>query len=421
MHVYCSGIGGVGIGPLAMLALDANFRVSGSDMKPSDMTNLLQRRGADVQIGQDGSQIEAVNNKQSIDWLVYSSALPDDHPELTFAKTHNIKVSKRDEFINELLKKQSLSMIAVAGTHGKTTVTGMIVWLFKQLNIPISYSIGTTISFGPPAQYQTASQYFVYEADEFDRNFLQYKPKISAITSVDFDHVDTYPTQADYNYAFTDFIDQSGYTLLWQNDADKLTINDKSTIEILAERDPGVTQLKLPGEHTRRNAWLAVQTVHQLLPEHDTQDLIEIVSAFPGTNRRFEKIAPNIYTDYAHHPTEITATIQAALELNKNVVVVYQPHQNVRQHEIISEGGYKNSLVGAKHVYWLPTYLSREHDDQAVIPASTLIESATNRTNITEATMNQSLADAVHKHQHDGDLVLAMSAGSLDAWLRQNI
>ncbi len=421
MHVYCSGIGGVGIGPLAMLALDASYVVSGSDLKAGEMTQLLTERGAEVLIGQDGSQISGVQIRQPIDWFVYSSALPDNHPELLFAKEHNLKTSKRDEFINELLKDKDLSMIAVAGTHGKTTVTGMIVWLFKQLNVPISYSIGTTISFGPPAQYQAGSEYFVYEADEFDRNFLHYKTKVSAITSVDFDHVYTYPTQADYNYAFTDFIDQSGYTLLWQNDADKLNINDKSTVEILAESDPGVSRLKLPGEHTRRNAWLAVQTIHQLLPEHDTQKLIEIVSAFPGTNRRFEKLAMNIYTDYAHHPTEIAATIQAALEINKDVVIIYQPHQNVRQHEIMAEGGYKNAFVGATHVYWLPTYLSREHDDQAVIPASTLIESTTNRTNITEATMNQSLADAVHKHQHDGDLVLAMSAGSLDAWLRQNI
>ncbi|MBP9738894.1 hypothetical protein KBD20_04350, partial [Candidatus Saccharibacteria bacterium] len=355
MHIYCSGIGGVGIGPLGLLALDAGYQVSGSDLHESEMTALLTSRGADVQIGQDGTQILGVHTKMPIDWFVYSSALPTDHPELLFAKEHNIKISKRDEFLNTLMNEQSLDLVAVAGTHGKTTTTGILIWLFNRLSIPVSYSIGTSISFGPPAQYQKESRFFIYECDEFDRNFLQFKPRQSVIASFDYDHPDTYPTQADYTYAFQDFVSKSQDTILWQDDADALELSDLSSIEILSDTDPGINLIKLPGAHTRRNAWLAIQTVHELFPELELDELTDIVASFPGTNRRFEKLAPSFYSDYAHHPVEIVATIQAATEINKNVVVVYQPHQNIRQHEIMAEGGYKNSFSDAKHVYWLPT------------------------------------------------------------------
>lgn len=419
MNLYFSGIGGVGIGPLAMLALDCGYKVSGSDLKENDMTKLLAQKGARVHIGQDGTQIDDDNKLMPIDWLVHSSALPDNHPELLFAKTNKIKTSKRDEFINVILAEKKLQMIAVAGTHGKTTTTGMLIWLFKSLNVPFSYSVGTTLSFGPPAQYQENSRFFIYECDEFDRNFLHFRPKISAITTVDYDHVETYPTQDDYNYAFTDFISQSLYTILWQKTADHLSLQDTSSAEILSESDPGLFTLTLKGEHTRQNAWLAVQTFHQMFPLYQISQLTEVINKFPGTDRRFEKLAENLYTDYAHLPAEITATLQAAQETNKNVVVVYQPHQNVRQNEILREGGYKTAFVGAKHVYWLPTFLSREYKDAPTIEATELVETTTNKQSIEVCSMNDDLWQSIKKHIGDGDLVLCMSAGSLDAWIRQ--
>lgn len=419
MNIYFSGIGGVGIGPLAMLALDAGYTVSGSDLKEGDMTKLLAQKGARVKIGQDGSQIEEENKRQPIEWLVHSSALPDDHPELQFARDNSIKTTKRDEFINLILKEKNLSMLAVAGTHGKTTTTGMLIWLFKSLNIPFSYSVGTTLSFGPPAQYQPESEYFVYECDEFDRNFLHFSPKISAVTTVDYDHVETYPTQVDYDYAFTDFISQSAYTLLWQQTANHLSLHDTSSVEVLSESDPGLIAITLKGDHTRQNAWLAIQTLHQLMPKYGVEQLTEIINKFPGTDRRFEKLANNLYSDYAHLPTEISATIQAAQEVNKNVIVVYQPHQNVRQSEILRDGGYKTSFVGAKHVYWLPTFLSREYKDAPTIEPTELVESTTNKQSIEVCSMNDQLWQAIKSHISDGDLVLCMSAGSLDAWIRQ--
>lgn len=417
MHVYFSAIGGVGIGPLAMIALDAGITVSGSDLRQSEMVSFLRDRGARVHIGQSGTEIASEHIEKPIDWFVYSSALPADHPELLFAKEHGIKVSKRDEFLNYILNEKKLRLIAVSGTHGKTTTTGMLVWLFKQLGQPISYSIGTSISFGPPAQYQQGSEYFVYECDEFDRNFLSFHPSFSLIPALDYDHPDTYPSKEDYNYAFNDFVNQSAYTAMWQETADQLGINDTPTNLILSPSDPGKDLVKLPGEHMRRNAWLAVQALEEVLDTNE-QTLISHINTFPGTNRRFEKLAENLYTDYAHHPIEIAATLQMAKELNQNVVVIYQPHQNIRQHEIINEGGYKTSFEGAKKVYWLPTYLSREYHDLETLSPETLISSLSDPAIVEIASLDEELAKKIKVHQQNGDLVIAMSAGDLDHWIR---
>ncbi|MFO0971106.1 MAG: Mur ligase domain-containing protein [Candidatus Saccharimonadales bacterium] len=420
MHVYFSGIGGVGIGPLALLALDAELTVSGSDLQASELTTSLEERGANVAIGQDGSHLRKIYGKQPIDWFVYTSALPPDHPELRAAQEKGIKTSKRGDFLNELLEKLDLKMIAVAGTHGKTTTTGMLIWLFKQLDLPVSYSVGTTLSFGPAAQYQKDSEYFIYECDEFDRNFLTFHPEASLITSLDYDHPDTYPTQQEYFDAFAQFSEQSKLTILWEQDAAK--IQSEGNLFVLTKPEE-LAQIALAGEHNRRNAWLACSTINRLgFVENtiaDWKQLLKIASDFPGTNRRFEKIAENLYSDYAHHPTEIQATIQMAYELNPNVIVIYQPHQNIRQRELLENGGYGSCFSGAKKVYWLPTYLSREDGSKVLSPEEL---SATIKDGSVElADMNDQLRKKIEQHREEGDLVVAMSAGNLDTWAREQV
>jgi UDP-N-acetylmuramate--alanine ligase len=419
MHIYFSGVSGVAIGPLAMIALDLGHTVSGSDLQKSEMTTYLQDRGARVSIGEQINFIKTEHQAQPIDWFIYSSALPSDHPELVFAKEQGIQVSKRSDFINQLLEDRKLKMIAIAGTHGKTTTTGMVIWLMKELNVPISYSIGTTVSFGPPAQYQEGSEYFIYECDEFDRNFLEYRPEASIITTVDYDHPDTYKTPEDYNAAFNQFAQQSKLPITWHSVAEKLEVTNNM---LQVPDDRNLNLVPLPGEHNRRNAWLAATVVERLgLVKHEEWDnILKRFANFPGTNRRFEKLADNLYTDYAHHPAEIAATIDMALELNQNVVVVYQPHQNIRQRLLLEEHGYAHCFDKAKSVYWLPTYLSREDGSDVVAP-ETLMAETSNPSVITAAQMDGQLWQQISEHRLAGDLVLCMSAGDLDAWLRKRL
>lgn len=418
MHIYFSGIGGVGIGPLAMLAQDADYSVTGSDKSESVITKELSARNITLTICDDASAIEKAHNEQPIDLLVHSAAIPDTHPEMQFAHEHNIPTAKRHELINKILSEKNLKLIAISGTHGKTTSTGMAIWAFKQLGLPVSYSVGSQISFGPTAAYQQGSEYFVYEADEFDRNMLQFQPYVALVTSVDFDHPDTYRDHEDYESAFSEFIAHSESAYVWQDDATKLNLSDTTTV--LKQVDVANTSLALIGNHSRTNAYMVAQAIASLI-DRKPDELYAALNDFPGTARRFEKLKDNLYTDYAHHPVEIEKTIQLARELNENVVIVYQPHQNIRQHELYKTKGYENAFLGAKKVYWLPTYLSREDPNLPILNPEDFIETLSNKDTAQPAEMNSDLKNAIETAVADGALVVAMSAGDLDSWVRTNI
>jgi len=418
MHIYFSGIGGVAIGPLAEIARAAGYNVSGSDLARSLMTDQLSEQGIDVKIGQDGSQIASAHEAQPIDWFVYTAALPNGHPELTFAREHNIRISKRDELLAEIIKQKDLKLIAVSGTHGKTTTTGLFIWLFKQLDLPVSYSVGTTLRYGPSGTYDPASQYFIYECDEYDRNMLKFEPFISVITSLDHDHVDIYPTDDDYRQAFVTFIEQSGKTYLWGKELRYLKTDPQADLEAYDDLQD-LSHLKLAGDHVRHNAYLAERVLNELFPDIPLGQIIAAINSFPGTDRRFEKLADNLYTDYGHHPAEIAATLQLARELSDHVVLVYQPHQNTRQHDIRDD--YKDSMLLAEKVYWAPTYLTREDDSLETLTPEQLIAGLTNKEAAEPAELNDTLWQNIQNHRNAGHLVLCMGAGTIDEWVRSEL
>ena len=415
MNVYFSGIGGVGIGPLAQIAHDAGYTVQGSDAAESLITKELTRRGIPVSLAQDGSFLQASHDKAPIDWFVHTSALPSDHPELALARQLGIKTAKRDELLAHIISEKNLKLIAVAGTHGKTTTTGMLVWTLQQLGVPVSYSVGSTLSFGPSGKFDPDSKYFVYECDEFDRNFLHFQPLVAVITSIGYDHPDTYPTEADYIQAFTQFTQQADVTIMWQHDNGDTQVSSE---EGWLLGDDEVLDINLPGLHNRQNATLVAKAV-EYLQLGDRDKTIAALSAFPGTNRRFEKLADNLYSDYGHHPVEIAATLQLARELSDHVVLVYQPHQNVRQHEIKDQ--YTDCFELADDVYWLPTYLSREDPNLPILSPEELSSKVTNKEKVHTADLNEDLWAAITAARTKGSLVLCMGAGSIDAWVRRQL
>jgi len=428
MHVYFSGIGGTAIGPLALIAHKAGFTVSGSDKQQSAYIDYLRRNGiTDVHIGQDREQIAAVHEANPIDWFVYTSALPmeqPDAPELRFCADNGIKATKRDTFLNALLEEKNLKLIAIAGTHGKTTTTAMAVWLMKQLHIPVSYSVGAKLSFGDMGEFDPASEYFVYEADEFDRNFLAFHPYISLITGLDWDHPDIYPTLEAYNEAFRQFLAQSKQTIIWQDDAARLGTAAGEQVRILDEHDPHIhQQLTLPGAVNRLDAWEVVQAVH-LITGTPQEELCAAMNRFPGVSRRFEQIAPGVYSDYAHTPPKIRGALQLAHEVaGDNVVVVYEGLHNTRQHFIKDE--LKHLFDTVKQLYIAPSYLAREDANLKLLTPQDLKELLSEQTqaHTAAAALDDTLAATIKNHQAQGDLVLCITAGggnSLDEWLRKN-
>jgi UDP-N-acetylmuramate--alanine ligase len=426
-HIYFSGIGGAGIGPLAQIAHGAGYTISGSDKQDSNYIHYLADHGLhDVHIGQSYEQIAAVHDQNPIDWYVYTSALVKENPnapELQFCRDHNIKATKRDEFLSTLITEHNLKLIAIAGTHGKTTATAMVIWLFKQLDMPVSYSVGGKLSFGDMGEYAADSKYFVYEADEFDRNFLSFRPHISLITGIDYDHADIYPTRESYQDAFRQFLGQSERAVLWQADMERLSLQPSDTLAVFNENDPAISeQLHLPGLVNRQDAWQAAQCV-ALLTGKSLPELLQHLDRFPGVGRRFEQIAPNVYTDYAHTPPKILGTLQLAHEVaGQNVVVVYEGLHNTRQHFI------KDDLLhlfdGIKQLYVVPSYLAREDPNLPLLSPTDLIGllSPEAQRYSQPAALDSALSAHIRSHANAGDLVLCLTAGgggSLDEWLRE--
>ncbi len=424
MHIYFSGIGGVGIGPLALIAKQAGYEVSGSDQRETQYIPLLRKQGINIHIGQSRSAIAQIHQEQPIDWLVYSSALPLEnphHPELIFAKQNGLRLSKRDELMNEIIKTKDLELIAIAGTHGKTTTTAMVVWLLKKLRVPVSYLVGTKLSFGDMGHYEPRSKYFVYECDEFDRNFLAFEPFVSLITGVSWDHHEIYPTREDYQQAFKEFIEQSQHTALWQEDFDYLALEANKRVSVQNSANPQIKDIELAGLYNRLDAWLAIQAVHALT-KHPIAKLITIINRFPPLHRRMEEIVPGLYTDEAHTPDKIRGGMSVALEMakSKNVIVVYEPLTNRRQHYMLKD--YKDCFSGAKKVYWLPSYLAREDPNQRLITPEELISHLADSSIAEAREINESLKKTIQNHLDKGDMVVAMAGGggsSLDEWLRQ--
>ena len=430
MNIYFSGIGGVGIGALASIAHSAGYGVFGSDQNSSLIIEELSKKNIKIEIGeQNGDFLKNKFIENGIDWFVYTAALPKNHPELLMAKKLGIKISKRDELLNEIITSKNLKLIAISGTHGKTTTTGMVIWIFKQLGIHVSWSIGTTISFGESGFFDPQSEYFIYEADEFDRNFLHFTPAVSLITSIDHDHTDIYETEDDYFKAFSQFGEQSDFIISWKDQHPEIFKNLQNKV-ILNQPNEEIT---LPGIHNRKNASLAVEALDYLV---ETQDLkvpkdfykksIEAINNFPGTNRRFERITENIYSDYGHHPKEIQATLQMAKEIAEKkgfsgISLIYQPHQNVRQIEVQDE--YTPEVFkNANEIIWLPTYLSRENPDFEILSPEFLSKNISEKTQILDFSKNeQQLLDKINQFKNENRLILAMSAGSLDRWIRKSI
>ncbi|CAN5676399.1 UDP-N-acetylmuramate--L-alanine ligase [soil metagenome] len=429
MHIFFSGIGGTAIGPLALIASQAGFKVSGSDKQDSQYVEYLRKKGiSDISIGQSYNHIQSVHEQHPIDWYVYSSAViieNPDAPELQFCHQQSIKTSKRDELINLILQEKQLKLIAVAGTHGKTTTTAMVIWLFKQLNSPVSYSVGAKISFGDMGQYEEGSEYFVYECDEFDRNFLSFEPYLSLITGVSWDHHEIFPTREDYQMAFREFISQSAKTLIWQDDQEYLGLDSTDNISVLDPagiRDTG-GEIRLFGLYNRLDAWLAVEAVRRVTKE-PAEKLIKIINRFPGGQRRMEKIAVNLFSDYAHTPDKIRGAMSVALEMaaenSQELVVVYEALTNRRQHYMLND--YKDCFEGAKKVYWVPSYLAREDPTQRLIPPEEMISHLSNPEVAEARERDNELKKAIEAHMKNGDMVVAMAGGggdSLDEWIRE--
>ena len=371
---------------IASVLLERGEQVTGSDRAHSPYADELERRGVNI------AYQHQADNVIGADLVVASSAVPEENVELRTAREQGIPVLRRAAFLSDLTA--GYRTIAVAGTHGKTTTTGMIAWILEQDGRSPTFIVGGMLSdLGGNARAGAGSE-FVIEADEYDRTFLGLHPDVAVVTNVELDHPDCYPTLKAFTQAFAQFSDQVGSMLFVCSDdpgamalnpthaarrtyglaanadlhAEDLRPNTAGGSDFLALRGDttlGLVRTRLPGEHNVRNA-LASLAVSEYLGV-DFRIAREALAEFHGAGRRFEikgeAHGVTVVDDYAHHPTEIRATLRAARQRfpDGEVWAVFQPHTYSRLRALQSE--YARAFEDADHVLVTEVFAAREPVD----------------------------------------------------------
>ena len=418
-HVHFIGIGGSGLSAIARMLKESGYTVTGSDQALSPFAADLQAMGVEVFIGHHPRNI------QGADWVVRSSAVSDENVEVQAAQAAGIPVFKRADFLGKLMEDKT--GIAVAGTHGKTTTTAMLAFSLSEMGLDPSFIVGGNLSnLGVNARAGKGG-IFVIEADEYDRMFLGLKPHVEVITSVEYDHPDCFPTYEDMLSAFESFIsllphdgtlvaslDDAGATSLmmkarrsgrqvmaysleqertinaprWMQ-ARMITSNARGGFDFEAATNVGSiasvqVTLQVPGRHNVSNALAALSAVALL--GRSIEEAAAALGKFTGTSRRFEIRGEQngilVIDDYAHHPTEIRATLAAARARypGRRIIAVWQPHTYSRTRALFED--FVNAFGDADETIVTEVYAAREarQDFSALVWRSVFIPASQSST-----------------------------------------
>ncbi|WP_045073534.1 UDP-N-acetylmuramate--L-alanine ligase [Psychromicrobium lacuslunae] len=432
--VHFIGIGGAGMSGIARIMLADGVVVSGSDAKASAALTELSQLGARTFIGHAAEQVSAANT------VVVSSAIKPSNPELLAAQQLGLRILHRSEALAATMKRHTV--VAVAGTHGKTTTSSMIAVALRRAGLDPSFAIGATVVDLGANAYHGRGDIFVAEADESDGSFLNYRPKIAVLTNAEPDHLDHYGSAEAVMRAFGDFIallPEDGLLVACADDEGSLALSDAavaaghrvlrygrneradlrlrgSALEFRGRQYQ--LELAVPGEHNRLNAAAAFAVGIELggETEHETEQLLAALAEFRGAARRFELKGSvdgvRVFDDYAHHPTELKAALQAArtVAAGHRVLVLFQPHLFSRTREFATEFAAALELADAAAV--LDIYPAREEPILGV--SSALITDLAAHTEHF-ADPQQALASLLDQVSA-GDLILTIGAGDVTQW-----
>ena len=438
-HIYIIGIGGTGMSAIALVLKEMGISVIGSDRSYSNTVMNLEKHGIPVFIGHHAE------NVRDADIVVYSSAITKDNPELIEANQRGILTQKRMEFLESILSDREV--VAISGTHGKTTTTSMTSWLLKSLGTEPGFIIGSTPKdLGKNAEAGKGSL-FVIEADEYDRMFLGLYPAITVVTKVEHDHPDCYPTKESYLKVFREFLSntrKNGIILLNADDPNQSDLSnnlDSSirvfrlgiqeaadfTAENLQIGDSGCygfdftdnpkkekvhIQMSIAGKQNVYNALTALSIC--AIQNLDIQKAAVFINRFTGIERRFETIAEwngiTVIDDYAHHPTEIRMTLETARSAfpGKRIWAMWQPHTFSRTQTLLDD--FCGSFIDVDVLLVTNIYASREKQQDFGFED---LKTALSKKNpgVIFAETNEMAVDILKKNLKPGDVVITLSAG----------
>jgi UDP-N-acetylmuramate--alanine ligase len=372
-HVHFVGIGGIGISAIARMMIDEKKDVTGQDMQEGIVVESLRKMGAKITVGQSYEDIP-----KDVELIVYTTAIINYDPEF-FAKIKNsskggqaekIPIRSYPEMLGVVTKHKYT--IAVSGTHGKTTTTAMIAKILIDNHKDPSVIVGSLLKENNSNLVMGKGNAFVVEACEYERSFLNLKPKILVITNIEEDHLDYYKDLNDIEDAFSELVDNYIVCNLNQVSVNNILKKKyKAKVIDYTHYIDKVPDLFVPGIHNRLNAAAALAVANIFnIKEDDAQ---KSVAQFSGTWRRLEKKGKTsagtiIYDDYAHHPTEIKASIEALRELypmgEKKITVLFQPHLYSRTKALFND--FAKCFKGADNIYLLPIFFAREVKDESI-------------------------------------------------------
>jgi UDP-N-acetylmuramate--alanine ligase len=443
-HIHFIGIGGAGLSAIARVLMGLGYRVSGSDQAASALTRVLADEGATVYRGHRSDYVDGA------DLVVMSSAVPEDNVEVIAARERGITVVKRAELLGEMMVGRP--GIAVAGSHGKTTTTGMIATMLLVAGADPTFIVGGEIAH-LDTNARAGTGPFVIEADEYDRTFLGLKPTLAVVTNVEHDHPDCYPTVKEFHEAFEAFVDllpgdgvlitctedpgaeRLGQTAqsegrrvifyglaenghvgkgdeFWQAvDVRPNGAGGSDYVALFKGNPKGLVRLRVPGTHNVVNS-LAVLAVAEELKVPFTV-VTQALREFRGMKRRFEikgvAQGVTVIDDYAHHPTEIRATLAAARRHypGRRIWVVWQPHTYSRTKALMDD--FACAFGDADRVLVTGVYAAREKDDLGVSSADVLARM--NHSGARLVADFETAVDVLETGARSGDVVLTLGAG----------
>ena len=410
--IHIVGIGGIGLSSLAQLLLEQGHEISGCDRSDSIVIENLRKKGITVSIGHDASHIE-----EKIDEVIYSDALPIDSEERVVANQKGIKSLSYFEALGEIANQYEL--IAISGSHGKTTTTAMAIDLLEEANLDPIGVVGSLRAKTKSNFRFGEGKYFVVEADEYMRHFLNFKPKILIITNIDNDHLDYYKDLDDIKSAFRELakkIPQDGFIICDSSDENVRDVINEVSAKIVDYKKFSVPKLKIPGLHNRLNA-MAVSALGDVLSIGDDISR-KVLMDFAGTWRRFEykgvtKNGVIVYDDYAHHPREIEATLQGAREMfsDNKITIVFQPHLFSRTKLLLD--GFVDALSKADYVVLVDIYSAREINDGSISSKDLVNKIKEKNQYVSYVASFDQVVGEIDKSVKSGDVVFTMGAGDI--------
>ncbi len=442
-HIHFAGIGGIGMSGIAEVLLDLGFRVSGSDICASPIIDRLEKVGATIVIGHDESNIEGA------DAVVYSSALEKTNSEIQAALLKKVPLVPRAEMLGELMRFRK--GVAVAGTHGKTTTTSLIGAVLAGAGIDPTLVVGGVVNSMHSNARLGKGEYMVAEADESDASFLHLQPQVAVVTNIDRDHMETY--QGDFSQlkqTYLEFLHNLpfyGLAILCFDDPDVREIAGRlrkpfesygltdgvdyqavgisqkgrySSFSVLRYKQPiGKFRVAMPGVHNVQNALAAIALAYKL--GLATESIRGALSGFQGVGRRFQQLGVvrfgsrfvRMVDDYAHHPTEIAATLKACQDCypKRKILVVFQPHRFTRTRDLFDD--FAQLLAGIKNLVVTEVYPAGERpiaggDSRSLCRAIRQLGGEPVFTESLE-TLNDILPDLVQT----SDILLTLGAGDI--------